>query len=687
MSVPRIQVAFNDLTVTIFWEFDSVSPYAVYNLYWSLDPSMSTEGLLKYHIPNVAGDTATVFYKFSRSEIGLSGDSKFYLRLKGVPATLIEDSLNPGPIREIPSIYNNGYDFRTKGATGAQGVTGIGSGGSGGTGAGIQGVTGIQGITGPPGSGTGTDTLGATGLQGVTGISYLDVKANQVPVGDNYYSGIFPWQNTTLTSIALDDINKLLLSIAPAAPGVMSGDLVLSNTIKYPAIIPTGLTSAWYQDGRVAGSTISDYVIDGTYNLATPNPSANFKVGSTFEGDIGTVIHVEDGVDVSSRAASSGTGISGNIEITALDNYNSIWRKANARINYTQISEGYKTHAIRYQTSAVNQLTNTTKVWFDNADPAPSFASGAAVTQNTLSSSRYLSGIRYYYTGDTFNIAANIAGIANKCIRPSNPLSYIMPGIPSTDIAIAGNSFAYNSQYNMSLVGVPISVASVYNINAMATITARKPSGKNAVSTSVTANRLINTYPLTYSTNGTIYMLDENYRWLLSTDFSAIPGNFSNPTGNWNSSSALPNGNILLYNNTWNYPNINFTSGYLPAQGGGTNYSTFSGDQVAVWATNIGVAHSGMNLIFTGIVLTDISAAGLGNLNVELRLPNETGWIDVGRPFGDGNGCRLGSSTGSTLNITFGTYTSTNSNGVIFIRVTLRNASASKASRMIISGT
>jgi hypothetical protein len=179
-------------------------------------------------------------------------------------------------------------------------------------------------------------------------------------------------------------------------------------------------------------------------------------------------------------------------------------------------------------------------------------------------------------------------------------------------------------------------------------------------------------------------MFDENYRFRLTTDFSVIPPSV---TGDWTSSTALSNGNAQLYDSKWTYPAINFTSGYLPVQGGGVNYSTFSGDQVVVWGKIIGLSHSSMQIVFTGLSVTDISADGTGNLNLDVRLPSETGWLDAGRAFGDGNGCQLGTSSGSTLNLSFGTKTSSNSNGIVFIRATLRNSSAARASQMVIAGT
>lgn len=613
--------------------------------------------------------------------------------------------------------------FGEPGSTGLMGPTGIGGGGGGGGGStGLQGSTGVrglQGVTGPAGGGTGIGSQGATGVRGMTGISGGGTGlqgptgiygptgigglqgatgigsggggvqlATQLPLGlptGGFSPGIFPWDASTMTNPALDEVNALLLAISPTPPGPLAGALTLTNTSKFTAILPTGLTSAWYQDGNVAGSTIADYVVDNSYNLTNANTATTFKVGSTFGGEDGTVFHVLDNSLSSSRAISQGVGVTGTIEIMDISTYNTIWLKGNARINYTQSAEGFKRHAMLYQTATANQFTSDTKVWYDDVDGVPAFPSDATVTQSALVSSRYLSGVRYYYTADTFSLSSVITNIANKAIRPVNPISYSMPGLALVNVPIAGNSFAYNGVYNFAVTGT-MNTANVYNVDARLTITASKPSGVNVSKTTASQNRLVNTYPTTYSTNGNITMFDEKYRWQLSNDFSLIPSNYANPTGDWTSSTALANGNGQLYNSTWYYPSINYSLGYLPSQS--ANYSSFSGDQVIVWATNIGVAHSSMRIVFTGINFTDISPVGAGNLNFEIRLPTATGWLDCGRSFGDGNGCRNdGGSSGTVLALTFGTNTSTTSNGVVFIRVTLKNSSAAKASSMVITGT
>jgi len=578
------------------------------------------------------------------------------------------------------------------GVTGVYGDTGlIGVTGLQGPGMGDQGVTGLVGETGLQGPGVGiqgeTGLIGDTGIQGITG-SAGAAYATELPLGNppgGFSPGIFPWDASTKSNPAFDNINALLLAIAPAPPGALPSTLVLSGTTKYSAILPTGLDSSWYQNGLVAGSTTSDYIIDNSYSLASGSPSTAFKSGSTFTGDEGSIYHVNDGTDTFYRDMTSGVGTTGDITITDMTTYNSIWRKANAKIDFVQTTEGFKKHAMRYQTLSLSQLTSSVNFVYDNVNATPAFPSGAIIVENTLSTTRYLSGVRYYTVGDSFDMTSSVTNVAKKGIRLSNPISYAMPGLNSVSIPIAGSSFSYDSTYDFSVTD-SLDAPNVYNVNARLTITATKPTGTFANTTTSVENRLINTYSVTNSTNGNITMFDERYRWQLSNDFSLIPVNNTNPTGDWVSSNLLSNGNALLYNSTWNFPSINYTSGYLPTQT--ANYSSFSGDQVAIWAVYIGLAHSSMRIVFSGVNYTDILPEGTGNLNMSVRLPSATGWLDCGLPFGVGVGCRNNAgSSGTTLALTFGTFSSSGSSGVVFIRVTLKNTSAAKASQMVITGT
>ena len=659
------------------------------------------------------GGYAMVTENTSRLHLGLSTSQEVYANLPGGLSNAAQDA----DFRSIVDTLGITGPMGSQGTTGVQGVTGwVGSTGvQGVTGwvgqTGIAGITGIKGIDGSTGvqGVTGIGSNGQTGIQGVTGFGLQGATgigggggtgiqyATQLPLGSlpgGFSPGIFPWDASTYSNPAFDEINALLLAIAPSPPGPLSGALTLTGTTKYAAIFPMNLNAgSWYQDGSSAGSLTYDYIVVPSYIMTTGNPSTTFKCGSTFTGDEGTVYHVLNGSDYSSRAILSGVGGT-DIQITDISTYDSIWRKANARIVYTQPAEGYSRHSIRYQSPTVNQTSSDTRFWYDDVNAQPLFPSDATITQNTLyGPGRFLSGVQYYYYGDSFDMTSSITNIAKKGIHPSAPVNYQMPALSPVNLTISGATFPFDGTYNFAITD-SLDIYNVYSIDARLQILATKPSGLNNSKTTPSQNRLVNTYSSTYSTNGNIYMYDEYYRWQLSNNFGLVPGSYLNPTGDWVSANLLISGNGQLYAGTWYYPRLNYTTGYLPSPQS-ANYSSFSGDQTIVWATNIGLSHSSMSINFTGIanVKTSITAEGTGSLNVSIRLPSISSglfsdWADGGKDFQVGNGCRVNNlSSGSLLALTFGTNSSSDSTGVVFIRVILKNTSAALASRMVITGT
>jgi len=88
---------------------------------------MAGEALVASNIgntPDVYYSKCSIFYKFKRASIGLTVDSVFYMRLKGVSAAGVEDAANPGAIKYIPSLSEqldqnkaveiHGYDYTNK---------------------------------------------------------------------------------------------------------------------------------------------------------------------------------------------------------------------------------------------------------------------------------------------------------------------------------------------------------------------------------------------------------------------------------------------------------------------------------------------------------------------------------------------------------------------------------------------
>jgi hypothetical protein len=127
MAAPSIHIGYNDSEIKVFWDYDSTGTYASFKLYWSANSGMAGEAAIGSNINNTPDgyySDNSITYKFKRASLGLTVDSVFYLRLKGVTAGGVEDAANPGAIRYIPSLSEqidqnkavqiHGFDYTNK---------------------------------------------------------------------------------------------------------------------------------------------------------------------------------------------------------------------------------------------------------------------------------------------------------------------------------------------------------------------------------------------------------------------------------------------------------------------------------------------------------------------------------------------------------------------------------------------
>ena len=83
-------------------------------------------------------------------------------------------------------------------------------------------------------------------------------------------------------------------------------------------------------------------------------------------------------------------------------------------------------------------------------------------------------------------------------------------------------------------------------------------------------------------------------------------------------------------------------------------------------------------------VTAGIGALGTSDINVEIKLPSQTGWLDAAKAYSpgvgvsaDGSGCLNGAITygaNATINITFGGKATYDSSNRMYVRITLRNS-------------
>jgi hypothetical protein len=452
----------------------------------------------------------------------------------------------------------------------------------------------------------------------------------------------------------------------PAPPGSLTGqDLVRAGTTLYSAKIPSGLSAAW--SALTPGSTISNYVVDPTYTLDSPDSADRFLAGTVTDGQpsAGSLDLVENGsVAETYDIATNGVGTIGRISITALVAHNEVFQRANARLNLTLIAEGRNRYAMQHSQSG---LSNEDELYYDDVNPAPSFAAAPTAVLNTKVS-KWLSGIEAWGIGTTVDIGYTAAaGIFTKAYHPTQVGNITFPG-HSGSIDNPGSVPAVSDQFVVSRT-ITLDVANQSSMSPSLGVTIRKPdTGSTATAAGVSA--LINTYG-TVSTGKDDQFFDEARRIVLNS------GTTSGTATPFTSSNPLVNGNAQQrHNGTLQYPD----SGDYPGFTADQEYQRF----IDKSGTSVGA------ITFAGINYTDVDPYGTGDLNVLIELAVEGKFFDLGRPIGSNNGTGAGDSranskgarndslsSGSTLHWSLGTDSTAFNNNEYRLIIIFRNSNHS----------
>jgi len=524
-----------------------------------------------------------------------------------------------------------------------------------------------------------------------------------LPTDGTYLDGLLPFDGSTLTADAVDAINEVLTNLAPDPPDSLAGTNLVGNRTMYTGKLPSGLSNSWYQDGESAGDTISRVIIQDSIILSSANPSTRFRngnegtlVASHREGAGGlatvAILDIESNFDDSvlgpnlqdlstwdtqgigdpcTDAVVNFTNGKGNLEVTRCGWHNDFdaWQRMNARFNVSNLDEGYNSFRMTHSIPP-DESTNIYKLWYDDDTNALSFSTLPSISEGVISSNKYLSGVKYYSLGDTFIVSYVGEHVYKKCYHVSNVSKYTFDGSSEQTVNPVGVPSVSGS---ISASGtVTIDQPNYYSLDARLTASLYHPWKSTVSQSSPSANMLVWTYG-NVSTDLIEYFRDENYR-LPNGSYDSVPGSI---TGVWDSTQTLSNGEALVYNNKSQYPNVDFTS-TLPA--GNPDYTLgFSGDQHYFRAFYDSNAHSNVTFDMNG--LSHLSASGTGNLNLHIKLPSQTGWLDAGVPYNaaiftgiDGDGCQV-SKTSSSITLTFGTFSTAFSGYMVILRATFRNTS------------
>lgn len=504
--------------------------------------------------------------------------------------------------------------------------------------------------------GVGTSNQVLTVVGGLPAWANISGGMIGTPTDGVYTDGFFDsWSSSTTVGDAVDDISEVIKDLAPSQAGVLTSTnlTITSAPTFYTVKVSAGIPSLWYYGGVGAGDTITTYYLSGDLNLNTGSPSDAFRCGlksdsNTF-GDVFHKLYNPAGnSDLFSYDLTTGvTGSSGDLTVSSLLTYNSLWKKANASIAYTQIADGYEGHTIRHVSTPSAYSageSNLYEVWLDTysaANPNASFSSGPTATEVTPVN-KYLSGVNYYGANSTFNISFIAAsGIFNRCYNASQVARISSAGMNNVNLNPVGTP-TYTDTFDKSggnVVLVTLDAANQKTMNQYLTVTLYKASG-STTSANAAISRAICTYGTASSTTSDIFV-DEAQRVVLNT------------TTAWTSSTTLNNGNAQVRNGTLQYPD----SGDYPGFSGDQEYQRF------FYKTS---SSTGSLTFENSFDVANISPYGSGDLNILIYLDDDALYFDLGVSAGlGGNGSskalaiggRNTGSSGNTLNWSIGTYT------------------------------
>jgi hypothetical protein len=505
-----------------------------------------------------------------------------------------------------------------------------------------------------------------------------------------------------ITKEYVDPMQAQLAELLPPDAESLHGKvLVMAGTTLRTGYLSADAQAA-YEAGKGAGVQV-DYIInDPTFTLATPNTATAVNQGDkgTFElwvngaktDEFDLAAHFQEanrtGIQTGLPAVSTG----GMINVTSIAKYAiSLYQKVNAYLTIAanSLRTGYNEIVLKHTgTTGGDQIAASYKVFYDVGTVTPT-VTGLDVAPQTVSP-KTLSGVVYAGMGTTVLVDATGNALVDNTYV-ADPITLTgLHGAPTT--IIAPTDAVVTGLSNPPVVGetmtatdkvVTLSVANAASKDARITATPKDPHGTYTATTSTSKKLLVNTFGVR-STATVEHFDDETYRlpeaWNSNDTSSSV-------TGNWDSAALLPagaaqQGIIADSENGLLYPAEDFTA-FTPPNN--ANYTGRSGDAVYLRAFVTSSPKSSIQMVLYGLA-AGIGQIGAGDVNVEVKLPGQSGWLDCAKPYdgsagvnADGNGAMVGSISYSggnaTLNATFGGKSSYDANNRVLVRVRLRNAS------------
>jgi len=344
-----------------------------------------------------------------------------------------------------------------------------------------------------------------------------------VKIGDpddgTYTDGFFDTfsANTNLAN-AIDEISEAFLDLAPAKAGILTGEnLTRINPSVFSGYLADGLNSEWYV-GYVAGNLSSVLTAATTVDLDSPSQGDTFRAGKN--SDI--TASLEGGVSASraygsdpftvidTKSLASGVGSSGIIEIETIQQYNTFWAMANARINDTITATG----SVKWKMSADNSAGETDEYQLLYVGTITDFPNASFLNSPTSSVTtevnKYLSGIAYYGNGTDIDIMYAGQNLFNP-VYSANQTRIESSYFINLNVNTLTPDYYDNFYVTQSLL-LSSNVQSSYGNVGIGTVRLYKPNKSTVSSNFNIGSKAINTYGVR-STTLLEYFDDEDKRY------------------------------------------------------------------------------------------------------------------------------------------------------------------------------
>ena len=539
---------------------------------------------------------------------------------------------------------------------------------------------------------------GVLEIQNITDIRPIYVTSGGmiklgIPSDGTYDDGLLDFTEDTYVNDAIDEINEILKYLAPEDAEPLLGIDWVQTFYTGKVSNPTTYTA----NGYITPGTDTNYITTGNIlNGPNTNLATSFN-----KADQGSILLNIDGTDVDSfdlagnfneaerdgaQSYPPATSTNNYIQIDSVEKYNNfpLWQKGNLQILIgATFSNSDLSNPNDHRIIVTHDLDTDQVVTYDiflDQDLDPDSVTGPNVTENTPVI-KELSGVKFYGLNSTFDLAFSATN-AFRYTYLTHVGTFSGSGINTIeynigDTGVSPSSEPVNDNDTLSInTTFTLDSADQFNDNTIYTLVFHKPvSDHGPYQEAITDHRMIDTYADASDDLGDFFV-DENYRLPDTYNFDSYS---SGITGQWDSTVGLTNGNAQVIGHQLIYPHIDYTTGYLPTQDSDTNYSTFTGDQVYYRAMQqTGSPHSNGTIRLGNITWNDISS---GNIKLEIKLPTQTGWLDLSQQFNvatftgaDGDGAMTShtdTAQGVEVSWSAGTFSTADSGYRYYVRLTI----------------